>query len=478
MKKLTILFSVLALVAFSATALAIPTDMPHLYIHDGLSPDKTVDEGFILHWAGSISGALTAEMWCSPGDDTADKYRYYRMSYGDASGAWDNGFRRDGFSVSNGISEWLAAGKPALLYSRTMDTAVSPGYQDGNNTNIRIKKADGSDLLFKYGTVDNPPAGTSLGISPETKYLNGLTREKNIMAYDYIPVSPPPAPGNEDTRFYYSGAKKGEFAGGNMTQVGPAGFNRSSFAWLNASTDGSGIRPYASYAACVHEADIISQAITEWDAWGTTKYGAPDMFEVAWRLAAFMLRDQKGYNPDNDGNGIGDMDDILLGNLFWNQNGTNFDANGGQVVDGTGTAVPGLTYYNEFMREVFDINALIVQDVGIDGEFNVGEDYIIFSVVDDDTYDLAYEWDSSPVSASQPSINHAGQYFDGNQVFLYDGTGISLLDTIITDPDHIGTRSDQIDALDISMIPEPGTIMMVIGGALALAGGIIRKRLH
>ena len=67
---------------------------------------------------------------------------------------------------------------------------------------------------------------------------------------------------------------------------------------------------------------------------------------------------------------------------------------------------------------------------------------------------------------------------DGNQVFLYDGTGISLLDTIITDPDHIGTRSDQIDALDISMIPEPGTIMMVIGGALALAGGIIRKRLH
>ena len=161
-----------------------------------------------------------------------------------------------------------------------------------------------------------------------------------------------------------------------------------------------------------------------------------------------------------------------------------------------GTPVAGYDALNNFMRYVFDIDALVVEDVDGDGEFDVGDDYVLFSVVDDGLYSQYHPWDTNQYAHDIDAF-FQGQYFDGDTIFLYDGTSVTTFFDAATGVffgHSISTATGygsavtlwamydiyDLDALDIGILPEPSTIFLMIGSAsgLAVVAGIMRRKLR
>jgi len=160
-----------------------------------------------------------------------------------------------------------------------------------------------------------------------------------------------------------------------------------------------------------------------------------------------------------------------------------------------GTPVAGYDALNNFMRYVFDIDAVVVEDVDGDGEFDVGDDYVLFSVVDDGLYSQYNVWGTN---AGDDDAFFAGQYFDGDTIFMYDGTSVTtyfdaaagiFFGQSISTATGFGTGQTlwamgdlvyDLDALDIGILPEPSTIFLMIGSAsgLAVLAGIMRRRMR
>ena len=150
----------------------------------------------------------------------------------------------------------------------------------------------------------------------------------------------------------------------------------------------------------------------------------------------------------------------------------------------------GFTQVDIFLNYVMDIDALAVQDLDGDGVFDVGEDYALFSLVDDGVKHYIYlgreEW-----GAVTEHVDFTGQFFDGTTIFLYDGltaTTVFFIDeysgtsfffgqpistgTILGNPDLL-----EIDALDIGIVPEPVTIILIGAGVAGIAA-LARKRMR
>ncbi len=204
---------------------------------------------------------------------------------------------------------------------------------------------------------------------------------------------------------------------------------------------------------------------------GTTRFGfvAEAIFVDSWRLAGEML-----------------------GLEFWDS-GYVWDVPDMRVEDGSDGAVAGYDALNTFMRYVFDIDALVVEDVDDDGEFDVGDDYVLFSVVDDGLYNKYQQWGTN--INDDVDAFFAGEYFDGDTIFLYDGTSVTTFFDAGAGIFFGATSSEgdtaalwggdayyDLDALDIGIgiIPEPSAIFLMIGSAsgLAAVAGIMRRKLR
>ena len=211
--------------------------------------------------------------------------------------------------------------------------------------------------------------------------------------------------------------------------------------------------------------------------YGSTSEGAlvRGVFVDSWRLAGEML-----------------------GTEFWNDDPDYvWDPDDGRVEDENDDAVAGYDALNNFMRYVFDIDALVVEDNGVEGEFGSG-DYVLFSVVDDSLYSLYEQWGSGVGDDDNVDAFFSGQYFDGDTIFLYDGTsvttffdaeaGIFFGEAIDTSTGYgsaqtlwaMGPGIIDLEALDIGIIPEPSTILLMIGSAsgLAVVAGIMRRKMR
>jgi len=255
------------------------------------------------------------------------------------------------------------------------------------------------------------------------------------------------------------------------------------------------------------------------------------LFVDSWKLAGMMLG-QEFWNDNPNYIWSGEMGAVCTrayadefmdyGNVgrlpVWTWNGTTsqwelpstFDIYGeppsheyahvwGWAEGYTDTPVAGYEALNSFMRYAFDIDALVVEDVDGDGEFDVGNDYVLFSVVDDGLYSKYAAWGDT---YGTHDMNMDGQYFDGDTIFLYDGTsvttffdaatGIFFGQSISTATGYgsavtlwaMGDLVYDLDALDISfesgIIPEPSTIFLMIGSAsgLAVVAGVMRRKLR
>jgi len=160
------------------------------------------------------------------------------------------------------------------------------------------------------------------------------------------------------------------------------------------------------------------------------------------------------------------------------------------------STVAGYDKLNNFLRYVMDIDALVVEDKDADGTFDAGDDYILFSLTDDGTWSKFKDWGTSDLFGINTSFD--GEYYDGNTVFLYDGTSVTtwfaphnaVSGTAIFFGEEVSTTvatlmagafDFDLDTLDIGgVIPEPSTILLMLGSAsgLAFAAGTLRKRVR
>ena len=155
------------------------------------------------------------------------------------------------------------------------------------------------------------------------------------------------------------------------------------------------------------------------------------------------------------------------------------------------TPVAGYEALNDFMRYVFDIDAVVVQDIDGDGHFDEGVDYILFSVRDDGLFTKMLGWDNN---ASAYGIIYdtpfEGQFFDGDTIFLYDGLNVityfdpgsdvffgeKIIPLETTFWKSGGGFPYDLDGLDIGLVPEPGSILLIVGAGFGLAAGLIRRK--
>jgi hypothetical protein len=218
----------------------------------------------------------------------------------------------------------------------------------------------------------------------------------------------------------------------------------------------------SDYQGRANAGDVLTEYI---DGFGATQYG---MFETAYKIAGTMVGDQ-----------------------FWSS-GLVWNVYKCYVSTSTASNAPeaaGHTTVRDFLRYVFDITALKVQDVDEDGVFDVGQDLILFSVMSDNALNRATTyndgWDCN--------ATFAGQFFRGNTMFLYNGASIvTYMDPVtgIFYGQHIDTNNATIwsgkwgdyeltgFALTDVPIPEPSTTLLVVGAGLALGAGVLRKRVR
>lgn len=469
-KTRILLIALVAFLVFPAMAMSLDVSKAHKYVIQYFWSAKGADAGEIPAFETNVNSFLEHTAYSSAGDDNYDSgYLFYRLQQkyeegGSYVGAPRETYYLDAWSFSNNIDICPMWAGTELFYSKLDGDPGTAGSGLLNNANIRKWNiGDDTTAHERFGVKQIPATGDSLRVKYDTRTIYPTLMETNLTGYDFMEEDPGKAEGAFDTRIYVSGAKKAKFdASGNMNYIAHSGYNMDtdSGPWNSwgdkfHGPEGSGFKMSASRSAVGHEADVLSYEISGFDGYSYS-YSNATIFEHAWKTAAMMLRDLKAYNPG------GAMDALLAGTLVW-------DTTDGQVEDLVGND-QGLTFYDDFMRYVFDISALIVQDVNFDGELGAGDDSFIFAVFDDGRFHHSQDWGGNPNDFIATDFD--GDYFQGNVVYMCDGATVSVIGTI--------DDTEQIDALDLAgaTIPEPGTIMMVIGGALALAGGIIRKRLH
>jgi hypothetical protein len=456
----------------------------------------------------------------------------------------------NGYSLNNSIGDWLDAigsGNATIRYTIRED--YSGGGSVDNNDVVELFDNENEWLVMPGST----PGAAYLGVGG-SENIAGL--EWNTQFDDeHLTYDHPNAINNatyyrgdmmvnmavnqDDENVYYTMGARGSLGSGNVqtgTTVGKVGFSAGN---------------YYSYTRTLHNADVVCEFRTynptrntdgpespyEWlyDASGdmyvpTNGTGSPTDTEDerAFKLIGnhpYWVDDDQypgdmetGVKPNGDNyiwhnqkglpsnNRYGFVSEVIfvdswrlagemLGLEFWNS-GYIWDPYSMAVTDTSYNLISGYDELNIFMRYVFDIDALVVEDADGDGEFDAGDDYVLFSVVDDGLYYKYQEWGTSNDAVDVDAF-FQGEYFDGDTIFLYDGSsvttffdaaaGIFFGNSISTATGYgvgvtLWSMYDiyDLDALDIGILPEPSTIFLMIGSAsgLAVVAGIMRRRLR
>ncbi|MFH1550419.1 MAG: hypothetical protein ABIH04_07675 [Planctomycetota bacterium] len=479
-----------------------------------------------------ISTNLTNAVGESRGDGTA--YTGEAFCYWTAISDQINGF-----SVSNDIGDWIAAigsGQATIRWSIRED--YSGGGVDNNDVVELYDNA--TELVVMRGYA---ASGANLGVGSDDDITalewntefddeNLVFDHRNSINDTYYRSMVWVDRNMDDETVYMTFGAYGNLAPDGSTQTGT---ERAFRGWAGGN--------YYTYTMLAHHADICYETRTynpivnadgpqspyEWlyDASGdmyvptdTTAHPTPSSDP---ETRAFELIGNHPYWVNDDTSGECDAGDSsiwhnqvtgivsagtaegvlargvfvdswrlageLLGDEFWTTAGNVWDPADGRVEDGSGNPVANHDELNTFMRYVFDIDALVVEDNGVEGEFDEG-DYVLFSVVDDGLYEMYQEWG---VDYAYVSSLFDGEYFDGDTIFLYDGTSVTTFfdagagiffgqTSSAGDGTALwgGAAYYDIDALDIGILPEPSTIFLMIGSAsgLAVVAGIMRRKMR
>jgi len=494
--------------------------------------------------------------WVNTDAATAEGRETVSHSLGDgvyySEGYWDraNSYAIvTSFSLSNSIGDWLDAigtGQATIRYSIRED--YSPNV---DNSDIVELFDDATELIVMPGYA---ASGANLGLNQTTDVVGlewNTEFDDEHLVFDHanavvsgqysgiVPITKVKSSQDDENIYYTVGATVQLDGSGNQTgtEVGKFAFTGGNY--------------HSGYEFTAHSADIICELRTyvptrnpdgpespyEWlyDASGdmyvpTNGSGLPADTE---NERAFKLIDNHPYWVDDDTPGSeieqvvvpgGDqyiwhnqngcdefgvpqsgnfqfgfvsetifvdswrLAGLMLGDTFWTGTGT-WNATTG-FVDGDALDHSAL---NNFMRYVFDIDALVVEDADGDGEFDAGDDYVLFSVVDDGLYNKYQQWGTTINDDVDAFFD--GQYFNGDTIFLYDGTSVTTFfdagaDIFFGQASSAGDGTDlwggevyyDIDALDIdfvdSVIPEPSTIILIVGAALTCGAGLLRKKMR
>ena len=430
----------------------------------GTAKSTTTGEGFFPSYQPSVGAMNPAygdygqqnTIQTSPADDST------AATYCSMADAGDVLIRPDGFSFNNDIAGWLASDEHALRYS-----VVNLYNENGpitapfaSNDAVRVITAQGLETMIQQ-TEPRPGIGGTLGVYDQTWYTSmsnswqagPLTSLIEYAMGDFQVTASAPAP---EERIYFSAGRYfmritdsfGNFLYKQMV--------RPNAAWGGGS----------DYQGTLHAGDVLTQYSIE---------GAPTrgMFEKAWKIAGTMVGDQF-WNVQ-----VGGI------NLKWNTwNGYVSTSSLAAAPEATGHGV-----VRDFLRYVFDITAVKVQDYDGDGVFDAGEDLILFSVMDDSAADKSQTYKNQWVCLNA----FTGQYFDGDTIFLYNGatvvtymdkeSGIFYGQAISTGTATIWGQKwgeYELTGFDLTYVgvPEPSTMILIAGATLALGAGILRKRIR
>jgi hypothetical protein len=435
-----------AMLAFSALAIGVDYwSYVGEYVHT--SKDTNYWEGFFCSQDPTYDNQNA--VFTSPADDT-------QTVFTNIANALDVPLRPDAFSFDNDISSWLASEEKALYFTTVQnfdENGLNLGGLNGKygyNDDVNIITEDGYEAFVKHAQLYNPPTGNSLGNTDIVGGQGRLQRGNEFVLSDYDFTVGAPDP----TGLVYFSAGRYALAGSGAFDLNQQVF-RPNATWAPGCSD---------YLGRAHAGDVLTQYV---DTDSITHRG---VFEAAYKIAGTMVGDQ-----------------FWTGGLVWN-------TYGGFVSTSTAsnaTEAAGHEVVREFLRYVFDIDALKVQDVNGNGVFDQdGGDAILFSVVDPKYFKYYYSWDNQYRQTASP---FAGQYFTGDTIFLYQagsvttimdrGTSIFFGTTISTSNATIwGEKFGLYDitAFDIvttTIVPEPVTIIM-IGAGLVSVAGVVRRRLR
>jgi len=287
-----------------------------------------------------------------------------------------------------------------------------------------------------------------------------LQRGNELALADFMLTTMAP---DGDARIYFSGGRYGAYRFGG----GYYGW-RPGVVW----TGGLGPTLYAGsdFGGRANAGDILTAATLVSDV----SFG---VFEQAWKIAGTMLGD-KFWLPAN-------------GSLVWN------NANGyvsTSTAAGAAESAGHLAMKN-FMRFIFDITAMKVEDVNGDGKYNSSTDKVLFTLQSDRFYIAGItQWGNVTGWFSDVQVLR-GQFFPGglgDAIYLYQGDSVTTymdrdsnmffgLSQNTTNVSIWGERYGDynITGFDLTtFIPEPTTMILMIGMGLALGAGILRKRMR
>jgi hypothetical protein len=423
---------------------------------------------------GLPTSQLNSTVYTSPGDSTYSILLDYNNPV-----TSEPTMRVQGFSYSADIPTWLGSANKTLLYSveKSFNPSMTgiPGIpsaldanQYGMASTVIAINGNGAESLVKHMTTEGGTDANSMGLS--NMGANGSSYQ---VISDFSVTN---AAVDANKTQYLTSGKSGayQFGGGMLSST--TGY----VSWgANGANRGSGQSGKAS------PGDVMLRQVDLSDPENPLiKY---NYFAKAWQIAGILL----GYD--------------------WTATNTKWDNATGNVVNATTNAKvtgDGADTVRNFLRYVMAIQGLVVYDAVDNGaSYSSSTDAILFSLVGDNYYTKGMMWGDTGPEAIQVSTPFAGQYFRGDVVFLYQGTTI----TTYFDPQndiffgqHISTGDTRyyntiwnnqkglyhLGGLDISYaldgdippgpvpIPEPSTIILIIGSALALGAGIIRKRVR
>jgi len=484
-KRLILFLAVVAFLTITVSAGAWFTDYYYSYHHQFFTTSISPNAPIVTGGAYPGAQAFNVRVTPNPTDDT------YSIIYQEKNAAGVNIAIPDGFSYSEDIDTWLENEHKSIVYSIAQNDAMARGLNDS----VIWLNIAGAESIVMHGTkLYDPPLSvyepdSTLGMTPivDAGGIYGVTAGSftDIALADFKLTDYYPA---EDARIYFSNART--TATYDLQFGGFADWTMPTDAWRfgvgAAAYKGSG------YQGQLHPADIATETIDD---------ASMGVFESAWKIAGTMLGDKFWDETVTIG--------TLTYKLGWN---TTF----GYVTTVTGT-VYGTGEYTvtthsavkNFLRYVMDIRAMVVQDVDGDGKFDaIDGDKVMFVLEDSAKVDDASPYGGYKVSGPDywtpwkakarfwDPVTGDTSYFNGGlgeAIYIYDGDTVTTymdassnlffgLNQSTTTTDTIwGGRIGVYDITGFDLttyIPEPSTMILIIGTGLALGAGILRRKLR
>jgi hypothetical protein len=376
------------------------------------------------------------------------------------------------------IDEWLASPYKTLLFSTTKNIGPYATPNPGANDSIYALASSGMDITVATerlivhcaplvrpatGSETVPPGEVGITVPDHTLGVGFPT----VAMADFQLTTTAPDQNPITQRIYWTAA--------NTAVDNSTPFSQSTtMARPNVvyhMTTGPVLGQYrgSGYGDTAHAGDVLTVIGQNY----VPTYG---IFENAWKIAGVMLGDK-----------------FWESGLVWN----NYKGYVSTSTASTAAEAAGHLAMKNFMLYIFAITAAKVQDMDGDGIFDVGDDKIMFTVAADANNQStnANAWSNLGGGTWTAPWKLAGQFFPnglGNAIYIYDGdtvttymgkdTGLFFGEAQTTSAATIwaGAYGNyMIGGFDLStFIPEPSTIILLIGSGLALGAGILRRRMR